>query len=406
MASHHLRCIDCGVRFDGAVRLWRCGACRGLLVVELPRPDALSAIDSHRRGLWRYRAFLPVDDAAAIVTLGEGATPVVRLDRWAAHHGLREVYAKLEHLNPTGSFKDRGVAPLVARVRELGLERIVEDSSGNAGASTASYAARAGVACTIYVPAAAPRNKVTQIERAGARVVPIAGNRAAVTSAALADVDATGAYYAGHNANPYFAEGMKTFAFEVLEEFAARLPTHLVFPVGGGSLYWGCFEGLRLWHPAPSWLPRLHMVQPAGCAPLVAAHVARSDEPLAVERRPSLAGGMEIERPPRGRLLLRALRESGGAAVAVEDAEILSERRRLGALEGLDVEPTSAATFAGLVALVRQGFVRADESVLVAVTGSGLKDPSPRARRWMGSNSRGAVRKLRARSPVPGRGSR
>jgi len=176
------------------------------------------------------------------VTLGEGSTPVIRLDRWAATHGLGEVFAKLEHLQPTGSFKDRGSAMLVARARALGARRLVEDSSGNAGASMAAYAARAGLACTVYAPASAPLAKLRQVLACGADLRRVEGSREDVAAAAMNDHEGR-SYYAGHNTNPYFLYGMRSFAEEVINWFAADPPEHLIMPVGGGSLYAGAWLG-------------------------------------------------------------------------------------------------------------------------------------------------------------------
>jgi threonine synthase len=334
-------------------------------------------VDEERRGIWRYAPLLPYVPPSDAVSLGEGATPLVWIDRWAGRHGLGRVAVKLEYLNPTGSFKDRGTALLVSQARALGLGRMIEDSSGNAGASVAAYAARAGLPSTIFVPATAPAAKRGQIRRVGATIVPVEGSRAAVTEQALAEVARTGAYYAGHNANPYFLAGMATFAYELIEELGPEQPRHLVIPTGGGSLLVGSYDGYRHWGddiPNDFPIPRLHAVQPAGCPPIVVSWREGRDEAARIERRPTIAGGIEVENPPRGRRILNAIRATGGTAVAVGDDEIRAERRALAEAEGIDVEPTTAAAFAGLARLAREGVVRPDESVVVAATGAGWKD--------------------------------
>jgi threonine synthase len=348
-----LVCSVCGTAWEEVMRPVRCDACSGALIWE------------------------PEDPAdAEPLTLGEGSTPIVRLDRWAAHHGLGEVFAKLEHLQPTGSFKDRGTATLVARAVALGARRLVEDSSGNAGASIAAYAARAGLACTVYAPASAPPAKLGQVLASGAQLRQIEGSREDVAAAAIHD-RAGRAYYAGHNTNPYFLHGMRSFADEVVNWFAADPPEHLLMPVGGGSLYAGAWLGFRAAREAGRIrrLPALHLVQAAACAPLVAAAAQGAEDAVPVERRPTVAGGITIEHPARGPLLLRALSESGGSAVAVEEAAILPVRRELSTLEGLDVEPTSAVAFAGLLELHRRGVIGPAARTLVAVTGAGWKEP-------------------------------
>jgi threonine synthase len=374
--NHRLLCSACGKAADAGD--WRCRACGGYLRIEWLGDAPAERVDSARNGVWRYRPLLPAIDEAAITSLGEGATPLVRIDRWAATHGLEQVWVKLESLNPTGSFKDRGTTLLVSHARAFGLGRLIEDSSGNAGASVAAYAARAGLPATIFVPAGAPAAKRGQIARVGATIVPIEGSRSAVTEAALVEVARGGAYYAGHNLNPYFAAGMMSFAFELIEAFERALPRHLVIPTGGGSLLVGAFEGFRRWlgPGGVDQLPRLHAVQSSGCAPLVAAFERGLDRAPRVPRQPTVAGGIEVEQPPRDREILAAVRATGGTATAVTDDEILAQRRLLARLEGIDVEPTSAAAFAGLAQLARIGALHADEPIVVAATGAGWKDPS------------------------------
>lgn len=380
-ADYQLRCRDCGQQ-AGPVD-WRCPACAGPLRIEWMDARPAAALDPSRVGVWRYRPLLPLAVGAAPVTLGEGATPIVWIERWAEAHRLGRVGVKLETLNPTGSFKDRGTAVVASHAAALGATRLIEDSSGNAGASVAAYAARAGLPATVFAPAKAPPAKLAQISRLGAAVIPIEGSRAAVTDAALVEVAASDGYYVGHNANPYFTAGMATFAYELIEEFGAALPDHLVMPVGGGSLAVGCFEGFQRWFANAAGtrprLPRIHGVQSDGCAPLAAAFERgfdRVDRVLPISRRPTIAGGIEVERPPRDREILAALRATEGSALAVDDAAILQERRLLAELEGIDVEPTSAAAFAGLAKLALSGTISRDGVVIVAATGAGWKDPS------------------------------
>jgi threonine synthase len=370
-------CRRCGAVADERRPLLGCRVCGGPLELPLPRAPAAPR-PTGGRGVWRYRALLPLVDDRNVVTLGEGATPVVALPRWGEAVGAPGALAKLEHLAPTGSFKDRGMTLVVSHARELGASALVEDSSGNAGASTAAYAARAGMSATVYAPASAPEAKLRQIEATGARVVRVVGSRQAVTDAATEAAERGDAYYVGHNVNPYFSWGMTTFAYELAEEMGADLPEHVVMPVGGGSLYVGCWLGLRLWLGAltRARLPRLHLAQPSGCAPIVAAQAAGASEPVAIERRPTIAGGAEIERPARGGQMLEGLAATGGVAVAVDDGAIVAERRRLATLEGIDLEPTAALGLAGLAELARRGVIGRGERALVVTTGAGLKAPS------------------------------
>ncbi len=358
---------------DAAVACDACGSALAVRYSSLPAQFP----PSDTRSIWRYGSWLPLHAGATPVTLGEGATPLVRLGQWPARAGLGTVYAKLEFVGPTGSFKDRGASVLVTHALALGARRISEDSSGNAGAAVAAYAARAGLACTVFAPAATPENKLVQIRAYGAELRTVAGPRETVAEAARSAGQEAGSYYAGHNSSPYFVEGCKTLALELAEELDGA-PDHVILPVGGGSLYCGLalgFAQLREGGLIAS-VPRLHLVQSTGCMPLVAAFEAGSTAPAPIRRRPTVAGGIEIERPARGNVILRVLRESLGVAVAVDDEEILEARGRLAALEGIYMEPTSAAAFAGLQRVAAMGAIAPGESVVVAVTGSGLKDPA------------------------------
>ena len=324
-----------------------------------------------------YRSYLPVSDTTPIVSLCEGNTPLIPLDNLAKKLNIPiRWFAKFEGLNPTGSFKDRGMTLVVSRAIALGATALIEDSSGNAGASTGAYAARAGLQATVYVPAAAPPAKIRQIAATGATVIPVRGRREQVTEAAIAACAGNSAYYVGHNLNPFFSWGMTTFAFELIEDLGGVLPDHIIMPSGGGSLYVGNWRGLRLWLGADARLPRLHLVQPDACCPIVAAQAVGASRAVAIQRGSTIAGGAEIEHPARDGSMLLALNDTNGVAVSVGDDAIRRERERLAILEGIDLEPTSALALAGLAKLVKLGVIGTGESVLIAMTGTGLKVPS------------------------------
>ncbi len=372
-----LVCSACGARYVEVQQVVQCPICSTSMDLAIPEnAPSIAGIAREGRGVWRYRDALPIADTRHIVSLGEGATPIVELPRWGAAIGAPRASAKLEYFSQTGSFKDRGMTLVISRAVALGATSLIEDSSGNAGASTGAYAARAGLAATVYVPASAPPAKVRQIAATGATVIPIPGPRERVKDAAVAACVGSGAYYVGHNLNPFFSWGMTTFAYEMIEELGERLPDHIIMPSGGGSLYVGNWRGLRLWLGPKARLPRLHLVQPVGCCPIVAAQAIGSKQAVAIQRSPTIAGGAEIEHPDRDRAILLALSDTYGVAIAVDDDAIRRERKRLAELEGIDVEPTSALALAGLAELVRRGIVSAGESVLIAITGSGLKVPA------------------------------
>jgi len=323
-------------------------------------------IDAATRSVWRYRKALRVD-AARAVTMGEGWTPLTCLS-WEG----RPVAAKLEFMMPTGSFKDRGMTVMVTYLAGCGLTRVLEDSSGNAGASLAAYAAAAGIEARILVPETASFPKIAQIAATGADVVTIPGTRQDVADAALAM--SSEIFYASHNWQAFFAEGTKTLAFELWEQLGFRVPDNVVVPLGYGANVLGCSIGfaelVRSGEIARG--PRIFGVQAANCAPYHAALVAGADRLVPTEIRPTIAEGIASAKPTRVSEVLGAVRTSGGDIVAVSEEEIVQALRSL-AQRGLYVEPTSAAAAAGLSRLFATGAIGRDETTVLVLTGSGLK---------------------------------
>lgn len=378
-----LICAACGVaQPDGHLELG-CVECDGQLEVRVEIPNVEGALDAlkspERRGLWSYRGLLPFASDVEPVTLGEGDTPVVSLEKWGRAAGIPKTFAKLEHLSPTGSFKDRGSAVLATRLQELGVRTAVEDSSGNAGASIAAYCAKVGIEAVVFAPESAPAAKLAQIRVYGAELHLIGGTREDVTAAAERAANAPNTTYASHNLHPYFLEGTKTFAYEMFEHFDGRLPDHLIIPVGNGSLFLGALKGFReLMEAGCDFdMPRMHVAQVQACPPIVASIDAGESQPVRVNSRPSIAGGICVARPPRGKQVLEALRTYGGTAIAVSERDVWDSWSDLAQMEGLFIEPTSAAAFAGLRVLRERNVIGSRDSVMVAVTGSGLKDPTP-----------------------------
>ncbi len=332
-----------------------------------PRLDR-KAIARGRHDMWRYRPALPLAETTAAVTLGEGSTPLT-----AAELAGTPVWLKQEQLQPTGSFKDRGAAVLLTKARELGVTAVVEDSSGNAGAAVAAYAARAAIRCTIFAPAGTSAAKLRQIRAYGARLKLVDGDREASAQAAQ-DAAAT-SYYASHVWNPFFLHGIKTLAYEMCEQLAWRAPELVILPVGNGSLLLGAALGFNDLHAAGliGRLPRLIGVQPAACAPLVTAFDAGHSEPAAVTARATLAEGAAIDRPRRGAQILAAIRACGGQMLAVSEAEIAAAQRALAAA-GFYVEPTAALAPAAVARLrAAAGSWSSDAGLVVVLTGHGLK---------------------------------
>jgi threonine synthase len=316
--------------------------------------------------LWRYRSALALSSPPK-VTLGEGWTPLVART-WQG----TTVHFKLESQMPTGSFKDRGTALMLNHLIEVGVGPIHEDSSGNAGASIATYAAAAGLACRIFVPAAAPRGKIVQIAVTGAAVSAIPGTRQDVTDAALAA--AGDSFYASHNWHPFFIEGTKTLAFELWEQLGFTVPDNVLVPTGYGSNILGLERGFDELERCGEITrrPRLFAVQAANCAAFAAAWATGGEEYVPIRPTPTVADGIATVQPVRTAEVLRALRRSRGEVVAVPEDEIGPAVAALGRL-GLYVEPTAATAAAALSRLIATGTVRADEVTVVVLTGHGLK---------------------------------
>jgi threonine synthase len=323
-------------------------------------------IDAAVSSLWRYRKALLVD-AAAAVTLGEGWTPLAR----AQWDGI-PVLIKLDYLMPSGSFKDRGMTVMVTYLKSRGVTAVLEDSSGNAGASLSAYCAAAGIRCRVLVPETASYPKIAQIAACGAEVVTIKGSRQDVANAALAmsrDI-----FYASHNWQPFFAEGTKTLAYELWEQLEFRAPDNVVVPVGYGANVLGCDRGfselLRAGEIAR--MPRLYGVQAANCAPYYAAFRAGVDHFVPAPVAPTIAEGIASSKPTRMREVLAPVRASGGEIVAVTEEEIVRALAGLARM-GYYVEPTSAAAAAGLSQLIARGVIGRGETTVLVLTGSGLK---------------------------------
>lgn len=361
-----LHCFQCGKTFDEASLLWRC-PCGGVLDWTVPEPFKRSSIRTEETGMWRYAASLPLDSPDSRVSMGEGGTPLIPGD-W---NGL-SVFWKLDFLCPTGSYKDRGIACLVNRLRELGVRELIEDSSGNAGSSMAAYCALAGIGCKIYVPGYTSEGKCVQILSYGGELVRIPGTREDTSRAA--EKAASETYYASHNWSPYFAHGVKTFAFEVWEQLGFQLPDAVLLPAGQGSLVLGwaqAFEELRASGEIDR-LPRIYALQPENCAPLALAFEKRTDAPEPFPKKETIAEGISSAEPVRGVQVLSAVRRSGGAVRALSERAIWDGFNKL-ARKGLYVEPTSAIVGAALDELRNAGELREGERLVALLSGSGLK---------------------------------
>ena len=323
-------------------------------------------IEGDEASLWRYRSALRLP-APPLRSLGEGWTPLVD-GTWDG----ADVRMKSEFLMPSGSFKDRGTAVMLNYLVQSGITDILEDSSGNAGASIATYGAALGLRARIFVPASAPAPKRYQMAAMGAEVVPVPGTRDDVARAVLADVDER--FYAGHNHQPFFLEGTKTLAFELWEQLGFRVPDNIIIPLGQGSNVMGCHIGfgeLQARGEITS-MPRIFGIQAANAAPAYAAYATGGDEAVEIDLQPTIADGIASARIVRLSEVLRAMRASGGACVAVSETEIVAALRQF-THQGFFIEPICAAAGAGLSRLLADGAVKPGDLTVVILTGSGLK---------------------------------
>ncbi len=359
----NIRCTNCGRLYPDEGAPYRCPTCTGLFdFAGLPVYDP-AQVDSNQPGIWRYRHALNLTIAAPLVTIGEGNTPLV----WRETLGRRLAF-KLEFLNPTGSYKDRGSAVLTSFLRSRGTTAAVEDSSGNAGASFAAYAAATGIAARVFAPESASGPKRAQIAAYGAEIVPVAGPRSNAAEAALRAVE-QGAVYASHAYLPHGLAGYATLAYELYEQMGGA-PGAVVVPAGQGNLLLSIGRGFASLRQAGliERLPTLVGVQALACAPLWALFQYGAAGLGMVVEGETLAEGVRVRHPARGDAVMQLIAEQKGHLAAVDEPDILPGREALARL-GFYVEPTSAIVWSAL----QQTLPDLPDPVAVVLTGSGLK---------------------------------
>ena len=375
-----LKCSRCGITHS-LDRLFTC-LCGGVLTVEydwkrLREGFSVEEFGKGRTLIERYRWLLPVKNPNLAVSLGEGETPLIKSRKLGEQLGLRSLYFKDESRNPTGSFKDRAVSVGVTVAKEKGVETVVIASTGNAATSVAAYSAVAGFRCVVLVPEGASPAKLTQAAMYGAEIIAVKGS----VDAALGLLKAanerwgwtpmpTSAAY-----NPLQVEGAKTSSYEVYQALK-RPPDCVVVPVGGGDNLYAMAKGFKDLRQLGliDTLPRMIGVQAAESAPLVKAFETGSEEITAVEKPMTVASGIRVGYPPTGLPALKAIKETGGCAIAVEDDKTLEALRSLARLEGVFAEPSGAITVAALKPLIENQLIDRDEEVICVITGHGLKE--------------------------------
>ncbi|UQU62141.1 threonine synthase [Couchioplanes caeruleus] len=382
-ALSHLECSRTGERSDA-------DAVQGVSAAGVPllarydtelagRTLTREALAARPATLWRYHEMLPVRDPASIVSLGEGMTPLLPLPRYGARIGVPGLLMKDEGLTPTGSFKARGAAVGVSRAAELGVRGVAMPTNGNAGAAWAVYAARAGLRCLIAMPAAAPAITRTECVAAGAELYLVDGLIGDAGRLINAAVRERGGYQEVSTLKePYRLEGKKTMGYEIVEQLGWQVPDVILYPTGGGVGLIGIHKALREMQEL-GWigdrLPRLVAVQATGCAPIVRAYERGADVSEPFPDAATVAFGITVPKALGDFLVLRAVRETGGTAIAVTDEATLAEQRRLAADEGAFICPEGAACLAAARDLRDSGFIGGSDRVVVLNTGTGLKYP-------------------------------
>jgi threonine synthase len=377
-----LECSGCGEKYSSAEIHTFCPACQSPLLARYDLDAVRDLVDReairHRQvGMWRWHELLPVKDPRNIVFLGEGDTALLPLWKVGAALGLSNLLMKDESKNPTGSFKARGLAAAISKAKELGIQKVIIPTAGNAGGATAAYAARARIQALIYMPKDTPRANIQESRIAGAEVILVEGLISDAAGMAGEKARAEGWFDLSTFKEPYRVEGKKVMGYELAEAFDWTLPDVIIYPTGGGTglvAMWKAFAELE----ALGWLknpkrPRMVAIQADGCAPVVKAFSSSASFCDFWINAHTLASGLRVPKSFADALILEDLRESNGIAVAVSDAAILEAQRELARMEGIFAAPEGAATLAGLKTLVHQGWIRPEERVVLFNTGSGLK---------------------------------
>jgi threonine synthase len=330
------------------------------------------------KGMWRWSELLPVRDPANQIFLGEGDTPLLRIPRVGTQLGLSQLFVKDESLNPTGSFKARGLASAISKAKELGVLRVIIPTAGNAGGAMAAYAARAGLTACIFMPKDTPVANIEESRIAGAQVILIDGLISEAAGMAGEKARLEGGWFdVSTFKEPYRSEGKKVMGYELAQSFHWSLPDVVIYPTGGGTGLvgmWKAFDELE----ALGWLentsrPRMVAVQAEGCAPVPKAFHSGADFCDFWVGAHTLASGLRVPKSFADQMILHDLRASNGTAIAVSDQSIIDAQSRLASSEGIFAAPEGAATLAALEKLVEEGWVQPDEKIVLFNTGSGLK---------------------------------
>jgi threonine synthase len=377
----HLECSLCHKPYSADQLIRLCPTCEQPLLARYDLAHAAATLDrdemAHRPNtLWRYHEMLPVQDPCYRISLGEGGTPVLKLDNLGQLFGLNQLYLKDEGQNPTGSFKALGLAVAVSRALELGAKEFVIPTAGNAGGALAAYCARAGVMSHVFMPQDAPLINILEVQLIGADLRLVNGLINDAGREAAAEGGPKGWFDVSTLKEPYRVEGKKIMGYELAAAFNWELPDVIIYPTGGGTGLigmWKAFAEMEALGWIGSKRPRMVSAQASGCAPVVKAFHDGAEATSPWPDAATIAGGLRVPVTIGGRLMLQALRESNGTGVAVPDHRIQAGLSLLAQKEGIFVSLEAAATVAALEDLVSQGWVHPDERILIFNTGTGLK---------------------------------
>jgi len=369
-----LRCSSCGHQELQDAGVGLCPQCGQPFLVHFTSPPPVRGQILARWDLWRYAAALPITDEETPVCLGEGVTPLLEAPELARIAGVRRLWVKDEGVNPTASFKARGLTAAVTRARARAVPGLVVPTAGNAGAALAAYGAAAGIPVRVYAPATTPRPILDTIRAMGVELMTVDGHIGDAGKLSAEFAKQSGFFNVATLREPYRVEGNKTLAIEVAEQLDWKLPDVVVYPTGGGEGVigmWKAFTEMRAWGWTDADTPRIVVAQAEGCAPLVRAVRDGADRATPWENPETHAAGLRVPAPLGDRLVLRAVRETNGDAAAASEPAIREATRRIASVTGIDAAPEGGCGLAVLADLVRQGRVDSSSQVVLYNTGSG-----------------------------------